>query len=183
MSTLREFLRSGYYLVVSQESMPGMRIGRRGTVYKPGWLLLIEHIIEPAVELRQIWQRLKPGGVVYINTPNIDSASFKLFKNRHMHVSSFGHVSLFSPQSLKGLAERCGFTTVAQGCDGPIDIELHDLLTHKLTNGRFTHRMSLYSQRLFAASTMLDIATAGLLRKALSPAGNTSYRWSIFRKC
>lgn len=143
---------------------------------------LIEHIAEPAVLLKQIWQRLKPGGIVYINTPNIDSASFKLLKDRHMHVSSFGHVSLFTPASLRKIAERCGFTTVAQSEDGSIDVELHDLLTFKLANGRFMHRMSLYNQRLFAASTMLDIATGGLLKKAMTPAGGTSYQWAIFRK-
>jgi 2-polyprenyl-3-methyl-5-hydroxy-6-metoxy-1,4-benzoquinol methylase len=143
---------------------------------------LIEHVANPTEILKQAFDHLNTGGIVYANTPNVDSASFRLFRERHMHVSSFGHVSLFTPQSLKKIAERCGFTTVVQSCDGPIDIELHDLLTYKLANGRFIHRMALYNQRLFAASTMLDIGTGGLLRRAMTPAGATSYQWAIFRK-
>ncbi|HEV3417294.1 MAG TPA: class I SAM-dependent methyltransferase, partial [Pirellulales bacterium] len=93
-------------------------------------LQLIEHIVDPTPLVQEVRRLLRSGGILYLNTPNIDSASFKLFRERHMHVSSFGHVSLYTRASLDCLARRCGFQVVAHEYSGGMDISLHDLFTY-----------------------------------------------------
>jgi hypothetical protein len=119
---------------------------------------------------------------MYVATPNIDSSSFKLFRERNMTVSSFGHVSLFGRDALGRLAERCGFTVDAHEYTREMDVTLHDLLTYHLCNSRFRHRMAMYSQRLYMAANLFDRLTLRLVTRALTPRGNPSGQWAILRK-
>jgi 2-polyprenyl-3-methyl-5-hydroxy-6-metoxy-1,4-benzoquinol methylase len=145
-------------------------------------LQLIEHIVEPTEIMREVRRLLRPGGILYLNTPNIDSASFRLFRERHMHVSSFGHVSLYTRESLGRLARRSGFEVVAHEYSGGMDVSLHDLFTYRFSYERFRHRMALYSQRLYLASHLTDRLTLGVLTRILTPRGNESYQWAVLRK-
>ncbi|MBX7167447.1 MAG: class I SAM-dependent methyltransferase [Pirellulales bacterium] len=145
-------------------------------------LQLIEHITDPAELLTEARRLLRPGGIVYLDTPNVDSASFRLFGNLHTHVSSFGHVSLFTKAGLARLAERVGLKQIAHAHCGGIDIQLHDLLTSRFTPGRFRHRMALYSPRFYHASDLLDRLSGGLVRRAMTPPGNESYQWAALQK-
>jgi 2-polyprenyl-3-methyl-5-hydroxy-6-metoxy-1,4-benzoquinol methylase len=145
-------------------------------------LQLIEHIVDPTDILSDVRRLLRPGGILYLNTPNIDSASFRLFHDRHMHVSSFGHVSLYTRESLDRLARRSGFEVVAHEYSGGMDISLHDLFTYRFANKRFRHRMALYSQRLYLASHLTDRLTLGVLTRLLTPRGHESYQWAVLRK-
>jgi 2-polyprenyl-3-methyl-5-hydroxy-6-metoxy-1,4-benzoquinol methylase len=143
---------------------------------------LIEHITDPAALLRDAWRLLRPGGIMYINTPNIDSASFQLFRDRHMNVSSFGHVSLLSREALDRLAGRCGFHVVAHEYYGGTDVCLHDVLTFHLCRNHFRHRMALYSQRLYMAANLFDRLTFQLVPRMLTPRGNPRSQWAILCK-
>ncbi|HMB89592.1 MAG TPA: class I SAM-dependent methyltransferase [Rhodothermales bacterium] len=145
-------------------------------------LQLIEHIRAPRELLREAGQLLSPNGYLYIATPNIDSASFEYLKEQHMHVSSFAHVSLFTRESLLGLASQCGFALVHHEYYGGLDIALHDIVTFKFWPDRFYHRMSLYKPRLYHASNLMDWLTGGLLRHQATPKGNPSYQRVLFRK-
>jgi 2-polyprenyl-3-methyl-5-hydroxy-6-metoxy-1,4-benzoquinol methylase len=145
-------------------------------------LQLIEHIVEPTELLTEARRLLRSGGVLYLNTPNIDSASFSLFRDRHMHVSSFGHVSLYTRESLERLAKRCEFRVVAHEYCGGMDISLHDQLTYRIAQRRFRHRMALYSQRLYLASHLVDLLSFGKLTKLVTPRGHESYQWAVLRK-
>lgn len=73
-------------------------------------LQLIEHVEDPAVIARRVFELLKPGGYFIIETPNIDSLDFHWFKKSywgHFHFPRHWH--LFSTQSLKGMLESAGF--------------------------------------------------------------------------
>jgi SAM-dependent methyltransferase len=144
-------------------------------------LQVIEHLPTPAESLRHVYRLLKPTGYFYLNTPNIDSASFKLLSNRHTHVSSFGHVSLFNKQSLSRLAERCQFEVVRYEYCGGSDVALHDWLSYRFARPQFVHRMALYSTRFYFSAMCLDKLTLGGLSKLILPTGHESYHRALLR--
>jgi SAM-dependent methyltransferase len=145
-------------------------------------LQVIEHLVEPIEGVREIHRLLKPDGIFYLNTPTVESASFGLFRERHMHVSSFGHVSLFTKSGLDSLARRSGFTILAHGYGGGIDIALHDLIGWKFARSKFRHRVAFYSPRFLNGCNLIDELTFGGLTKILRPSGNESYQWALLRK-
>lgn len=145
-------------------------------------LQVIEHLLEPTEPLADVRRLLKPGGILYLNTPCVDSASFVLFRERHMHVSSFGHVGLYSRAGLARLAERSGFSMSQHGYCGGMDIALHDLIGYRFARSRFRHRVAFYSPRFLNFCAMLDQLTLGRMTAALRPRGNESYQWAVFVK-
>jgi hypothetical protein len=145
-------------------------------------LQVIEHVTEPASLLRHATAVLRPGGIVYMNTPAVDSASFRLFREHHSHVATFGHVSLFTRAAWPVLSARVGLTLLAHAYCGKRDIALHDLATWYVARTQFRHRMALYSPRLLSASNLIDRVTLGLLTAALAPRGPASYQWVALQK-
>lgn len=159
--------------------------GRLEDVDRPGYYdvismrQLIEHITEPVELLRQARRLLRPGGIVYLNTPNPDSASFKLLKAAHTHVSSFGHVSLLTREGLARVAARAGLELSAHGYRGGADYALHDALTRPFPS--FRHRMARYSPRTFHFCALIDSLSFGLASYLVRPAGHESYHWAALR--
>ena len=143
---------------------------------------LIEHITDPRDMLNHAYRLVKTNGFLYISTPNIDSASFAYLKPRHIHVSSFGHVSLFNKRSLALLANKCGFELTAHEYYGGTDLALHDAVTLALSKERFRHRMSFYSPRLYHLCNFVQIMTRGMINSRIFPTGNESYQRALFKK-
>jgi 2-polyprenyl-3-methyl-5-hydroxy-6-metoxy-1,4-benzoquinol methylase len=97
-------------------------------------IALIEHLIDPLGAMQRIRQLLKPGGFVYIDTPNIAKYTqrVKLLLGRFPSTSSMneglttysgahatlydeGHLHYFTYRSLSlMLTERCGFSRVVK---------------------------------------------------------------------
>ena len=84
---------------------------------------LIEHVSDPAGFLRDIRNRLRPGGVVYLETPNIQSAVYRIGcalnrltggRPEELFERLFPpqHVQYFTASSLAGLARTAGFEVV-----------------------------------------------------------------------
>lgn len=72
-------------------------------------IAVVEHFTDPVESLRQIWSLLKPGGLLYINTPDLAhvvlrSGLAKYFK--------FVHTNYFTETSLKNAARLAGFEIV-----------------------------------------------------------------------
>ena len=67
---------------------------------------VLEHLENPGVALKNIHRILKPGGILYVNTPNFNWLRKNLFayadKKEH-------HISLLSHQTLLSLLNRTGF--------------------------------------------------------------------------
>jgi len=145
-------------------------------------LQVIEHLVEPTGPLANVRRLLKPQGVFYLNTPCADSASFSLFRERHMHVSGFEHVALYAKKGLSQLADRCGFVMTDHGYCGGTDIALHDLIGYRFARSRFRHRVAFYSPRFLNLCSMIDQVTFGLVTSALRPRGHESYHWAVWRK-
>lgn len=145
-------------------------------------LQVLEHIVKPSELIREALRLLKPGGFLYVDVPNVDSASFNYLDKLHVHISSYGHVSMFNRESLIQLCEKNGLKLVAHEFCGGRDLELHDVLSLRLAREKFSHRMALYSPRFYYADRFLKEATFDLIGRIVLPQGNESYQRALFRK-
>ena len=69
---------------------------------------LIEHLGDPASFVRETFRLLRPGGRVFISTPNIAGFQARLFKGR-WRSAIFDHLYLFSVKTLGALLVKAGF--------------------------------------------------------------------------
>src|SRR5262249_60987054 len=72
---------------------------------------VIEHLNEPIEALKRIAQLLKPGSILYIDTPNAESDGFKAMGKYWFPLESPRHVYLFSPNTLREALGRVGLRT------------------------------------------------------------------------
>jgi len=79
---------------------------------------VIEHVSDPKAFAKRAFAVLKPGGIFLIETPNINAADARLFKNRHWGGYHFPrHWIFYSPETLQQMVTECGFSIV--------DIQFH----------------------------------------------------------
>lgn len=75
---------------------------------------VIEHVHEPNSLIRFVNRVLKPGGVVYIETPNVDSHGFAHFGRFWRGIEAPRHLVLFNPSSLGRMLSAAGFDRVVK---------------------------------------------------------------------
>jgi len=71
---------------------------------------VIEHVNSPRSFIRGAAERMRPGGLFVIETPNINSLPFKLFKARWRQFIP-EHYFFFDPKTIARLLAECGFET------------------------------------------------------------------------
>lgn len=70
---------------------------------------VIEHVTDPEKALRNAWRLLREDGVLWLSTPNFESAFARMRKlNDAMWMEPY-HITYFSRDGLEALAEKCGF--------------------------------------------------------------------------
>jgi 2-polyprenyl-3-methyl-5-hydroxy-6-metoxy-1,4-benzoquinol methylase len=74
---------------------------------------VIEHLNEPARMLTQIHRLLKPGGALYVITPNVDSLACRLLHERAATFDGRNHLVYFSPRTLTRALESQGFRVLS----------------------------------------------------------------------
>jgi len=72
---------------------------------------VFEHIPDPSGDVQRLHRILKPGGVVLIEVPNIDTWSVGMLKDKHRHFVQ-DHLNFFSAHTLSNLLERNGFSVL-----------------------------------------------------------------------
>ena len=70
---------------------------------------VVEHLIDPAEVCQQIRQVLRPGGCLYLTTPNFGALSRRLLGPKWRVVQFPGHLQYFKRASLVRLANGTGF--------------------------------------------------------------------------
>ena len=70
---------------------------------------VIEHLLDPVSILVKIRQLLKPGGIAFIETPNIASLGAKIKGKQWSHIIPPEHITYFQPKSLKYALKQSGF--------------------------------------------------------------------------
>ena len=73
---------------------------------------VIEHVHQPREFLSSIYKILKYNGLIYIDTPNIQSFGAKNFGKNWRGIESPRHLTLFNPNSLKSLLLSSGFHNI-----------------------------------------------------------------------
>ncbi len=72
-------------------------------------LHVIEHVPNPLATMRKIFEALKPGGTLVLETPRYDTLMFKLLGRRERSMACDVHVYFFTVDTLSRLAMRVGF--------------------------------------------------------------------------
>jgi 2-polyprenyl-3-methyl-5-hydroxy-6-metoxy-1,4-benzoquinol methylase len=74
---------------------------------------VIEHLPDPAETLAICHRLLKPGGVLWIATPNLESRGHARFGPAWRGLEPPRHLAIFTRRALTGLLERLGYEIVA----------------------------------------------------------------------
>ena len=69
----------------------------------------VEHLPKPTNELRESYRILHNGGLIAVNTPNIDSLCGRIYKGKFRMVDPIHHIYYFSTKSLSLMLENVGF--------------------------------------------------------------------------
>jgi len=144
-------------------------------------LQVIEHLPEPMSVINDAKRLMNSGGYLYIACPNYNSKSMKIFQERHRHVSTFGHINLYSPKTLTEQVEKFGFKIVNLETYYS-DIELHDLFYYYLRKKKFSHRMANYNPFVFQFSITLSLPFKEIYERRIVQNDEGSYIRAIFRK-
>ncbi len=78
---------------------------------------VIEHVTDPASELKKSFQLLKPGGWLAVHTMDVESLMSRLLKHRWPWLMDM-HLYYFSQNTLAALLKGCGFQIVWSGTQG-----------------------------------------------------------------
>jgi SAM-dependent methyltransferase len=74
---------------------------------------VLEHLYEPRRVMKKVEEWLKPGGIFYVQVPNIDSAEARVFGSYWHGLELPRHLFHYSPASLKFLAHSVGLRDVS----------------------------------------------------------------------
>jgi 2-polyprenyl-3-methyl-5-hydroxy-6-metoxy-1,4-benzoquinol methylase len=74
---------------------------------------VLEHLFEPQRVMEKVAKWLKPGGIFFVQVPNIDSAEARVFGTYWHGLELPRHLFHYSPKSLKYLAESAGLLQVS----------------------------------------------------------------------
>jgi 2-polyprenyl-3-methyl-5-hydroxy-6-metoxy-1,4-benzoquinol methylase len=75
---------------------------------------VIEHLPDPVDALRRCAAALKPGGRLYMLTPNTDSLGRRIFGTRWLHWDVPRHIFIYNAHSLRLIAELAGLQVIEQ---------------------------------------------------------------------
>jgi hypothetical protein len=89
---------------------------------------VFEHVTEPLEEARRIRMLLRPGGALYVTTPNFASLTRRLVGARWRAIEYPEHLNYFTPSTLDKLLSRAGFRRASATTTGLSPSDLRDAL-------------------------------------------------------
>lgn len=76
---------------------------------------VIEHVLDPMATFRRAFSLLKPGGVLFGETPNTDCLDFRIFQQYWGALHIPRHIMMFDHRNLRTALEQTGFERVTLG--------------------------------------------------------------------
>jgi 2-polyprenyl-3-methyl-5-hydroxy-6-metoxy-1,4-benzoquinol methylase len=73
---------------------------------------VIEHVHDPTQTLCDCWAMLKPGGFVWLETPNIDSIGYQIYSRSWRGLEPPRHLVLFNRHALSTCLTNAGFNDI-----------------------------------------------------------------------
>jgi SAM-dependent methyltransferase len=133
----------------------------------------IEHLFDPGAFVRSCARLLPPGGLLVLTCPSAAGFDIALLQAESDAVDH-EHLNYFTPKSLGGLLDRCGFDVLEVATPGLLDVEL---VRKKVLAGR----VSLAGQP-FLERVVMDPALGDALQAFLRDHGLSSHLWMVGRK-
>jgi len=81
---------------------------------------VIEHVYDPISLLRDLYRLLKPGGCLWLDTPNLGSYGAQRFGPDWQALDPPRHLALFNPASLRMSLTKAGFKQIEQHWHGMV---------------------------------------------------------------
>jgi SAM-dependent methyltransferase len=78
---------------------------------------VFEHLHDPRASLAELHRILKPGGILVLRVPNLDSWDAKIFGQYWAGLDAPRHLYVFSLRSLRNLLEAAGFARLEMRCN------------------------------------------------------------------
>ena len=132
---------------------------------------VIEHFPEPARVLAVLARALKPGGVLVIETPNVDGLDARWFRRRHWGGYHFPrHLVLFDERTLAELVRRAGLE-VAESAR----LASPSFWLHSFHHAAEESRSFRWTRPLFTKANILALASAtafDVIRARFGPTSN-----------
>lgn len=85
---------------------------------------VIEHVRDPNDTLVRLHRLLKPGGTLWLETPNLDSLGHLLYGRNWRGLESPRHMVLFNQSSLRSALSKAGFVRVRQRWDAMVSFDV-----------------------------------------------------------
>lgn len=73
---------------------------------------VIEHVHDPVATIEIAYQLLKPGGILWLETPNIMSTGHRMFESSWRGLEVPRHLTLFNWQSMSKVLHKLGFANI-----------------------------------------------------------------------
>lgn len=102
---------------------------------------VIEHVVDPIDELKRVYNILKPGGVVFIVTPDVGGILSKLLGRYWYHYKPGEHVVYFSQNTIRKALKKAGFASIETK-------RTHHILSVEYIVNRFRYYSSLFEYLL-----------------------------------
>ncbi len=90
---------------------------------------VVEHLHDPVATLRACLALLRPGGRLWVQTPNLDGPGHRYWGRDWRGLEPPRHLVLFTPRSLRQALGEAGFREI---CLLPSPIEAHEMFRHSL---------------------------------------------------
>lgn len=99
---------------------------------------VIEHVADPVDELKRVYRILKPEGLIYLVTPDVEGFWSKLLGPLWYHYKPVEHVMYFSQETMKHALKNAGFNKIKTA-----------KTYHILSLGYIMNRLRYYAPTLF----------------------------------